>query len=125
MGGGKLRIPVSDGEDLSWQESANCLGEDPDLFFPNRGESSREAKEFCRGCVVRAACLEYALIHANETPGIWGGLSERERRRMRRRQQAEALTAGVGQAALADVQAGAALQEESDTMADHDQDASE
>ena len=67
-----------------WQRSANCLGVDPDLFFPERGGSTREAKEVCRGCMVRQECLQYALDNG-EKFGIWGGLSERERRRLRRR----------------------------------------
>jgi WhiB family redox-sensing transcriptional regulator len=66
-----------------WQSRANCMGVDPDLFFPERGASTREAKEVCRGCVVREDCLEYALANG-EKFGIWGGLSERERRRVRR-----------------------------------------
>ena len=66
-----------------WQDFANCLGVDPDLFFPERGASTREAKEVCKGCVVREDCLEYALANG-EKFGIWGGLSERERRRIRR-----------------------------------------
>ena len=70
-------------EERSWQDEANCLGVDPDLFFPERGASTREAKEVCRGCVVRLDCLEYALSNG-EKFGIWGGLSERERRRIRR-----------------------------------------
>ena len=69
--------------DRSWQQFANCLGVDPDLFFPERGASTREAKEVCRGCVVRTDCLEYALGNS-EKFGIWGGMSERERRRIRR-----------------------------------------
>ncbi len=71
-----------------WQEQANCLGVDPDLFFPERGASTREAKAVCRGCEVRADCLEYALAHG-EKFGIWGGLSERERRRVRRQRALE------------------------------------
>ena len=70
-------------EERRWQEQANCLGVDPDLFFPERGASTKEAKGVCRGCEVRAECLEYALAH-DERFGIWGGLSERERRRLRR-----------------------------------------
>jgi WhiB family redox-sensing transcriptional regulator len=66
-----------------WQERANCLGVDPDLFFPERGASTREAKAVCGGCEVRLDCLEYALCNG-EKFGIWGGLSERERRRLRR-----------------------------------------
>ena len=73
----------TDSEEKSWQDYANCLGVDPDLFFPERGASTREAKEVCRGCVVREDCLEYALQNG-EKFGIWGGMSERERRRIRR-----------------------------------------
>ena len=70
-------------QERSWQLQANCMGVDPDLFFPERGASTREAKEVCRGCVVREDCLEYALANG-EKFGIWGGMSERERRRLRR-----------------------------------------
>jgi WhiB family transcriptional regulator, redox-sensing transcriptional regulator len=77
-----------------WQDHANCLGVDPDLFFPERGASTREAKEVCRGCVVREDCLEFALGNG-EKFGIWGGLSERERRRIRR-QRAQAVRAVGG-----------------------------
>lgn len=72
-----------DPAELVWQERANCMGVDPDLFFPERGASTREAKEVCRGCVVQFDCLEYALANG-EKFGIWGGMSERERRRIRR-----------------------------------------
>jgi WhiB family redox-sensing transcriptional regulator len=72
----------------AWQERANCLGVDPDLFFPERGASTREAKAVCWGCEVRGDCLEYALRHG-EKFGIWGGLSERERRRVRRQRAIE------------------------------------
>ncbi len=74
--------------ELAWQRQANCMGVDPDLFFPERGASTREAKEVCRGCVVREDCLEFALVNS-EKFGIWGGLSERERRRIRRRRAVE------------------------------------
>jgi WhiB family transcriptional regulator, redox-sensing transcriptional regulator len=78
----------------NWQDQANCLGVDPDLFFPERGASTREAKEVCRGCIVRADCLEFALQNG-EKFGIWGGLSERERRRIRR-QRAQAARSILG-----------------------------
>ena len=74
---------VDDEEPKTWWDFANCLGVEPDLFFPERGASTREAKEVCRGCVVLGDCLEYALDHG-EKFGIWGGMSERERRRLRR-----------------------------------------
>ena len=78
-----------------WQEHANCLGVDPDLFFPERGASTREAKAVCRGCEVRVDCLEYALAHG-EKFGIWGGLSERERRRVRRQRARSSAASAVG-----------------------------
>jgi len=68
--------------DLSWQDYANCVGVNPDLMFPERGASTSEAKAICAGCVVREECLEYALA-ASIKHGIWGGKSERERRRIR------------------------------------------
>ena len=65
-----------------WVDRANCAGVDPELFFPDRGASTREAKAVCQACVVRVECLDYALDHS-EKHGTWGGKSERERRRMR------------------------------------------
>jgi WhiB family redox-sensing transcriptional regulator len=72
-----------DAEGQEWQERALCAQTDPEAFFPEKGGSTREAKRICSGCEVRAECLEYALAH-DERFGIWGGLSERERRRLRR-----------------------------------------
>ena len=66
-----------------WVESAACRGMDPELFFADRGSNNREAKAVCAGCEVRAECLEYAVANA-ERFGVWGGLSEKERRRLRR-----------------------------------------
>lgn len=68
-----------------WQEKALCAQTDPEAFFPEKGGSTREAKRVCGSCEVRAECLEYAFEN-DERFGIWGGLSERERRRMRRSQ---------------------------------------
>lgn len=84
-------VPVEPEQD--WHDAANCLGVDPDLFFPERGASTREAKEVCRGCEVRLDCLEFALQNG-EKFGIWGGLSERERRRIRR-QRAQAARSSI------------------------------
>jgi len=69
---------------LSWQERALCAQTDPEAFFPEKGGSTREAKKVCVSCEVRAECLEYALAN-DERFGIWGGLSERERRKLKRR----------------------------------------
>jgi len=90
---------VNEPDETSWQMEANCLGVDPDLFFPERGASTKEAKAVCRGCVVREECLEYALANG-EKFGIWGGLSERERRRIRR-QRALASAAAAERSASA------------------------
>ena len=70
-------------EEPSWQERALCAQTDPEAFFPEKGGSTREAKRVCGSCEVRAECLGYALEH-DERFGIWGGLSERERRRLKR-----------------------------------------
>ena len=70
-------------DELAWPERALRAETDPEAFFPEKGGSTREAKKVCLSCEVRAECLEYALTH-DERFGIWGGLSERERRRLRR-----------------------------------------
>jgi WhiB family transcriptional regulator, redox-sensing transcriptional regulator len=72
--------------DLTWQDLALCAETDPESFFPEKGGSTREAKRVCRSCEVRAECLEYAL-ETEQRFGIWGGMSERERRRLKRAAQ--------------------------------------
>lgn len=63
-----------------WVEHAACLGSDVDVFFPGRGaRAAREAKRICATCTVRADCLDYAL-EAGEEFGVFGGLTEKERR---------------------------------------------
>ncbi|WP_114855579.1 WhiB family transcriptional regulator [Brachybacterium sp. YJGR34] len=81
-----LDLVGQDSEDaeLTWQERALCAQTDPEAFFPEKGGSTREAKKVCVSCEVRAECLEYALEN-DERFGIWGGLSERERRKLKRR----------------------------------------
>jgi WhiB family transcriptional regulator, redox-sensing transcriptional regulator len=79
--------PVTELEDetlLSWQDKALCAQTDPEAFFPEKGGSTREAKRICVSCEVKQECLEYALMQ-DERFGIWGGLSERERRRLKRK----------------------------------------
>ncbi len=79
-------VPIADliGTAPEWQESALCAQTDPEAFFPDKGGSTREAKRICSRCDVRTECLAYAL-DTNERFGVWGGLSERERRRLQRR----------------------------------------
>src|SRR6185437_10330418 len=74
---------VDDPAELAWQDQALCAQTDPEAFYPEKGGSTREAKRVCRSCEVRAECLEYALDH-HERFGIWGGMSERERRQLER-----------------------------------------
>ena len=82
-----LHLLGTSGDDegaLGWQERALCAQTDPEAFFPEKGGSTREAKRVCTSCEVRSQCLEYALAN-DERFGIWGGLSERERRKLKRR----------------------------------------
>ncbi|GAB3219663.1 hypothetical protein GCM10027447_02940 [Glycomyces halotolerans] len=66
-----------------WQARALCAQTDPEAFFPEKGGSTRDAKRICARCEVKENCLQYALEH-DERFGIWGGLSERERRKIKR-----------------------------------------
>lgn len=74
----------SETEQPEWQELALCAETDPEAFYPEKGKPTAPAKRICLACEVRAECLEYALTH-DERFGIWGGLSERERRALKRR----------------------------------------
>ncbi len=65
-----------------WQHQAACRGMDTQLFFPARGEASPEAEAACADCPVRLDCAEFA-IGSGQRFGIWGGTSERQRRRIR------------------------------------------
>jgi WhiB family redox-sensing transcriptional regulator len=79
-----IAAPEADEGLLAWQDQALCAQTDPEAFFPEKGGSTREAKRICVGCEVKQECLEYALMQ-DERFGIWGGLSERERRRLKRK----------------------------------------
>ena len=78
-------LPFKEIDVLGWHEQALCAQTDPEAFFPEKGGSTREAKRVCGSCAVKMECLEYALSN-DERFGIWGGLSERERRRLKRSQ---------------------------------------
>jgi WhiB family redox-sensing transcriptional regulator len=80
----ELYLLEGDGEETGWQERGLCAQTDPEAFFPEKGGSTREAKKVCLTCDVRQDCLEYALEN-DERFGIWGGLSERERRKLKKR----------------------------------------
>ncbi|WP_103533969.1 WhiB family transcriptional regulator [Streptomyces sp. SM11] len=86
----------------NWRLYAACREEDPDLFFPigSTGPAvvrTAEAKAVCRTCPVQAACLEWALENGQDS-GVWGGLSENERRALKRRSRRRAETRGRGPA---------------------------
>jgi len=74
---------VIQGVNLSWRKNASCRGLDPAIFYPASEEDAAEAKAICAGCVVRQACLEFALVN-RERDGVWGGATEKERRRIHR-----------------------------------------
>ena len=76
-------IPVPE----AWMTAALCAQTDPEAFFPEKGGANRDAKRTCRSCDVIDQCLTFALAN-NERHGIWGGLSERERRALQRRSAA-------------------------------------
>lgn len=74
---------------LTWRQKAACRGIDPELFYPVSDEEAGAAKSICAQCPVREPCLEYALA-ARERDGVWGGATERERRRLIRQRRKSA-----------------------------------
>ena len=80
----ELFLLEPEAEEQGWQDRALCAQTDPEAFFPEKGGSTREAKKVCLTCEVRDDCLESALMN-DERFGIWGGLSERERRKLKKR----------------------------------------
>jgi len=74
---------------LSWRQTAACRGVDPDIFYPAAEEEAGVAKAICGQCAVRQTCLEYALVH-RERDGVWGGATEKERRRILRQRRKSA-----------------------------------
>jgi len=67
-----------------WQDKAACLDADPKLFFPSKGETVAFAQNYCEVCPVRLSCLIFA-IENHIDHGIWGGHSERSRRKIKKR----------------------------------------
>ena len=70
--------------DNSWADMGSCTSADPDLFFPPSGVDTAYARSICRSCPVRRECLDFALA-SGQKHGIWGGMTESQRRRLRRR----------------------------------------
>jgi WhiB family redox-sensing transcriptional regulator len=71
---------------MSWRTQGACLGLDPQIFYPETDEEAQPAKDVCAGCAVSTTCLEYALSR-REKDGVWGGCTERERRRIIRQRR--------------------------------------
>lgn len=75
-----------------WMADGNCAHRDPAMFFPSDGVGVDIARKVCADCPVKGMCLEYALEQRIDH-GVWGGTSERERRRILRSRRIEAATA--------------------------------
>ena len=80
----EILIPEGVGDDLAWQDKGLCAQTDPEAFWPEKGGSTREAKRVCLMCEVRDMCLQYALDN-DERQGIWGGMSDSERQKLKKR----------------------------------------
>lgn len=78
----ELFLLEQESQEGDWRENALCAQTDSEAFFPEKGGSTRQAKKVCLTCISRAACLDYALVN-DARFGIWGGLSERERRKLK------------------------------------------
>jgi WhiB family redox-sensing transcriptional regulator len=76
-------------KNLVWRQKAACRGVEPEIFYPISEEEAEEAKAICDACPVQETCLEYALSN-RERDGVWGGATERERRRMIRQRRRSA-----------------------------------
>jgi WhiB family redox-sensing transcriptional regulator len=72
--------------DDDWRDQAACLGLDPQVFYPTTDEEADDARRICDACAVKSECLEYALAR-REKDGIWGGATERDRRRIIRQRR--------------------------------------
>jgi WhiB family redox-sensing transcriptional regulator len=72
--------------DTEWMRQGRCKDMDPTIFFPNDGVGVQVAQRICAECTVRQECLEYALVNRVDH-GVWGGASERERRRLLRQRR--------------------------------------
>lgn len=91
--------------DKSWQELAECRETDPNVFFPSDGVGVGKARRVCDKCIVEKQCLEYALKNRIDH-GVWGGKSERERRRILRQRRRENIALRTGRRAVFEAEEG-------------------
>lgn len=80
-----LRLRLKPEGSPSWEEASLCRETDPEAFFPEKGESALSAKRICNQCPVKSQCLKHALDE-DEPFGVWGGMTTRERRLLKRQQ---------------------------------------
>jgi len=80
--------------DTEWMANGNCASEPPSLFFPSDGVGVEVARRICATCPVKEQCLEHALVNRIDH-GVWGGASERERRRILKRRRTAAALSGA------------------------------
>ena len=73
-------------QSLKWMDRGSCRNFPPAVFFPQDGAGVERARAICAHCPVKSDCLEYALAHHIDH-GVWGGCSERERRRIAKRRR--------------------------------------
>jgi WhiB family transcriptional regulator, redox-sensing transcriptional regulator len=83
---GDWGIRIVSVKQIEWRKLGACRGLDAAIFYPDDEDDAVEAKAVCDGCSVRVACLEHALMH-REKAGVWGGCTERERRRIIRQRR--------------------------------------
>lgn len=76
-------------KEIAWRQLGACKGLEPSIFYPDEDDDALDAKAVCEQCSVRVACLEYALT-VREKVGVWGGATERERRRLIRHRRRSA-----------------------------------
>jgi WhiB family transcriptional regulator, redox-sensing transcriptional regulator len=92
--------------DTEWMARGNCAHEPPAMFFPSDGVGVEVARRICATCPVKEPCLEHALLHRIDH-GVWGGCSERERRRILKRRRVASLTAGPAAVTVDEIDPGA------------------
>ena len=85
---------VTDFADTTWMSHGNCAHRDPSMFFPSDGVGVEIARKACEGCPVKTQCLEYAIAERIDH-GVWGGTSERERRRIIKARARERMSTAV------------------------------
>lgn len=69
-----------------WDPAALCNQTDPEAFYPDKGDSPKDAKRVCNNCEISPKCLAWALL-TNQQFGVWGGLTAIQRRKLKRKER--------------------------------------